>query len=226
MNYRKIYQRLITNCQKREKPEGVSERHHIKPKCFGGSNLKDNLVYLTPKEHFIAHFLLVEIYPDSPGMFKALWCMCTANKKRNPSSRLYNLIRSEYIKNTKGFNNHMFGRKHTNESKELIRIKSQAFYDNGGKVPQPKKFSKGWYARQGNFKGFTVTEEAKAKIKASLYGGKCYKAKKVKCLITGEIFGSGREVSDKLKLSFSSVRGYLNKSRTVPSWFHYERISS
>ncbi len=37
---------------------GYQEKHHIIPKSLGGSNSKDNLVALTPKEHFIIHILL------------------------------------------------------------------------------------------------------------------------------------------------------------------------
>lgn len=35
-----------------------TEKHHIIPKCLGGSNNEDNLVRLTAKEHFIVHMLL------------------------------------------------------------------------------------------------------------------------------------------------------------------------
>ena len=38
-----------------------SENHHIIPKSLGGSNSKDNLVSLTPKEHYVCHRLLVKM---------------------------------------------------------------------------------------------------------------------------------------------------------------------
>lgn len=41
------------------------ERHHIKPKCTGGSNAKDNLIDLFPQEHFIAHKLLSDENPQN-----------------------------------------------------------------------------------------------------------------------------------------------------------------
>jgi len=46
---------------------GYQEKHHIIPKSLGGSNKKDNLVALTPKEHFIIHILLCKF---SIGMAK------------------------------------------------------------------------------------------------------------------------------------------------------------
>lgn len=40
------------------------ERHHILPKCLGGSNDEENLIDLELGEHFIAHKLLAEENPD------------------------------------------------------------------------------------------------------------------------------------------------------------------
>ena len=51
------------------------ERHHIKPKCIGGTNSKRNLVDLTYIEHFKAHKLLHLSYPDNKGLNYALFKM-------------------------------------------------------------------------------------------------------------------------------------------------------
>jgi ssDNA-binding Zn-finger/Zn-ribbon topoisomerase 1 len=40
-----------------------SENHHIIPRSLGGKDTPDNLVSLTPREHFIAHFLLYKSNP-------------------------------------------------------------------------------------------------------------------------------------------------------------------
>ena len=34
------------------------EKHHIIPRCIGGSDHKENLVSLTAREHFVCHLLL------------------------------------------------------------------------------------------------------------------------------------------------------------------------
>jgi len=65
MNYIKIYNQLIENAQCRNKPTCYLEKHHIIPKSEGGSNSNTNLVYLTAKEHFIAHKLLYVIEPTN-----------------------------------------------------------------------------------------------------------------------------------------------------------------
>lgn len=61
------YDRLIERARIR-KLEGYVEKHHILPKCIGGSNDKTNIVSLTPEEHYVAHQLLVKIYPGVQGL--------------------------------------------------------------------------------------------------------------------------------------------------------------
>jgi hypothetical protein len=41
------------------------EEHHILPRCLGGTDEKTNLVLLTVREHFRAHILLADMYPDN-----------------------------------------------------------------------------------------------------------------------------------------------------------------
>jgi hypothetical protein len=76
MNYQKIYNQLI-NRAKHRVLDGYKERHHIVPRCIGGDDEKNNLVELTAREHFVAHKLLCEIYPDNDKLFFAYWGMCT-----------------------------------------------------------------------------------------------------------------------------------------------------
>lgn len=61
--YSKWYNTLCTEAQKRERPLNVYvEKHHIIPKSLGGSNEKGNLVFLSAKEHYIAHRLLIKCF--------------------------------------------------------------------------------------------------------------------------------------------------------------------
>ena len=94
MNYQKIYNDLISRAQARESLSEYKETHHIIPRCMGGSDDKENLVELTGREHFIAHWLLCKIY-DTPGLKKAFGLMCLTGKNRSYkiSSQLYELGR-------------------------------------------------------------------------------------------------------------------------------------
>ena len=53
MNYQAHYDKLIAR-GKRTLIHGYRERHHIIPRCLGGSNTAENLVYLTAEEHFVS----------------------------------------------------------------------------------------------------------------------------------------------------------------------------
>src|ERR1035437_5439631 len=106
MNYHKIYNQLIESrtLLNRNRQNGIFEKHHIIPKCLGGSDKKENLILLTPREHFMAHLLLTQMYTgkDKKKMCYALRMMCRPSKKyknRNISSSQYEfakLIEAEY----------------------------------------------------------------------------------------------------------------------------------
>ena len=53
--YSRWYYAIIATAQARIS-DGYTENHHIIPKCLGGSNLEENLVNLTAREHFVCHW--------------------------------------------------------------------------------------------------------------------------------------------------------------------------
>lgn len=64
------------------------ERHHIIMKSKGGSNEYDNIVFLTAREHFIAHWILWRIYRDRSSAL-AFHKMLSKNRLRQDSNRYY-----------------------------------------------------------------------------------------------------------------------------------------
>jgi hypothetical protein len=90
MNYKKIYDSIISKRQCNLVPDNVySENHHILPRSLGGKDIKENLVRLTAREHFICHYLLVKIYKDDIINYNK---MITAFQmlKLNPNSKVKN----------------------------------------------------------------------------------------------------------------------------------------
>ena len=71
MDYTKHYNLLIERAKNRLL-ECYTERHHIVPRCMGGSDDLDNLVDLTPEEHYVAHQLLVKMHPGEHKLVYAL----------------------------------------------------------------------------------------------------------------------------------------------------------
>ena len=59
MNYEHIYNQLCQRSLARKWEPFKYEKHHIIPKSHGGTNGKTNLAILTPREHALAHLLLV-----------------------------------------------------------------------------------------------------------------------------------------------------------------------
>ncbi len=99
MNYQRIYDDLIKRAKKRPRPEGYVECHHIMPTSLGGTDDRSNLVYLTAREHFIAHKLLIKITTGNSRrkMVNAFAYMAFTKDnrfhKRQCSSRDYELAR-------------------------------------------------------------------------------------------------------------------------------------
>jgi hypothetical protein len=106
--YQKSYDALILRGKSRPSPK-IKERHHIKPRSLGGSNRVDNLVDLTPREHFIAHLILLRITSgsDRSKMARAMWRLI----KRAPTSRLYDMACRLAAAASTGTHNHAFGKK-------------------------------------------------------------------------------------------------------------------
>lgn len=67
MNYKAHYDHLISRARGRLL-QGYRERHHVIPRCMGGGNDSMNIVELTAEEHYVAHQLLVKIYPLNKGL--------------------------------------------------------------------------------------------------------------------------------------------------------------
>lgn len=127
MNYQRIYDQLINKRIKQPYKFDYHEKHHILPKSCGGSNDKSNIVYLSAREHYIAHLLLVRIYKNNKNFYikmcYAIGRLMTGNKEfieklsNNFNSRLYENIKKE-ISKIKSERGKKF--RHTEESKKKL----------------------------------------------------------------------------------------------------------
>jgi len=149
MNYLKIYQNLISRAQIRA---GIT-LSDILPRSMGGNNEVENLVSLTPREHFIAHYLLWKIYKNSK-MTYAFWAMAQMTKGSRISARTYEKLRIERIQFLQDENT---GKKLSEETKRKIGEKSK------GRVhsEETKRIQS-----EAN-KGKMLSEETKQKISES-----------------------------------------------------------
>jgi hypothetical protein len=102
IRYERWYNSLMNKAKNRYL-NGYVERHHIIPKSMGGSNIKENIVKLTAKEHYIAHLLLTKFTTGEyrKKMIRAFVCLRNfKNKNRKGdyrfNAKLYNKLRNEY----------------------------------------------------------------------------------------------------------------------------------
>ena len=81
--------------------QAYCERHHIIPKCLGGlpkTNTwteHENIIWLTAREHFIAHKLLAQEFPENRAIVSA-WCMMAFPKGK--TKRDFEITPEDYEK--------------------------------------------------------------------------------------------------------------------------------
>lgn len=150
MNYDKIYKSLCEKVASRDVSGAYTEKHHVVPKCLGGSNRSHNLVRLFPREHYFAHKLLCRIYPNNLKLAFALVCMgskgaksavghiATSRDYENSRIRFSELLKEQHPKKGKklseerrreiseksprlsGKEHPMYGKRHKESSKALM----------------------------------------------------------------------------------------------------------
>lgn len=101
MNYARIYELLIEKrrIERITRSDCYCERHHFIPRCMGGGNEAWNLVYLTAKEHFVAHHLLWKSNPSNIKLLNAFVAMCTKQERQKERKLYVSAKRYEALKN-------------------------------------------------------------------------------------------------------------------------------
>lgn len=127
MDYKKHYNLLIEKSRNRQ-VEGYTEKHHIVPKCLGGTDDAENIAVLTAEEHFLAHQLLVKMYPNSPPLVNAVLIMTTHHTTNRINNKLYgwlrkraSLARKEWLA-VNGHPRGFLGKHHKDEDIDRITI--------------------------------------------------------------------------------------------------------
>lgn len=75
MTYEQFIQNILDTRGRFACGEQYHERHHIVPKCIGGTDEVNNLIDLFAREHYIAHQLLAKENPDNDKLTYAWWAM-------------------------------------------------------------------------------------------------------------------------------------------------------
>lgn len=87
------YQRFIESLRT-QFIDGYTEVHHIIPRSMGGADTADNLIRLTARQHFIAHWMLARAFGGSAA--RAFFMMSNFGKYGRVGSKTYEIARREY----------------------------------------------------------------------------------------------------------------------------------
>lgn len=144
MDYDAHYNNLMAKARRRVQVEDYSEKHHVIPKCMGGDNSLENIVILTAREHFIAHWLLTKKFPREWKLYFALFQMTKSNgqHRRVVTSRQFEIARRSISEGAKlRYQMGLHPRK-TIEGRKILSEKMK-----GDKNPMRRFPEKNWTAK-------------------------------------------------------------------------------
>jgi hypothetical protein len=136
------------------------QQHHVLPKSLGGDDSFDNLRWLTYREHFVAHLLLMKITSgkDRSKMAFALMRFGGRNKTGRSFSHAAYLISQA----NSGQNNPMFGKPLTEDHRNKISGKNHGMFGRSCKDV--------WIAKYGQEKADELEKQMLQKRSKSLSG--------------------------------------------------------
>ena len=135
-HYLNRYINFITHAIQHPHYTEYNEEHHILPESMGGNNAPNNLVSLSARHHYLAHWMLWKAY-KSKEMTSAFFSMSNQNnqyqgRKRRITSRTYERLRKEFSQiisdsTTKLWQDPNYRQKHidTNNKLETHILRSQ-----------------------------------------------------------------------------------------------------
>ena len=130
-HYTNRYIKFLTS---RTTSTDYTESHHILPKSLFPqfSNDPDNLIKLTAREHYIAHWMLYKIFPNSHPMRIAFWCMNNNWQNSKTQTRYYRISSRVYESLRKEVSKEMSARMSTNNPYTQQKIKDKIIEKHGG----------------------------------------------------------------------------------------------
>jgi hypothetical protein len=140
--YTSTYYNIIESSKKKEK-DGYTETHHIIPRSLGGSDNGENLVCLTPREHYLCHAILPKMLDGESQykMFAAFNMMHIGQDGRRYTSNLYEYYKIKFYKQ---HSKNQKGKKRTLESrqKQSQTTKGKPWSDKARTVKRSKPTAK------------------------------------------------------------------------------------
>lgn len=242
MTYEEFINNILETRGRNGCGEEYHERHHIVPKCMGGSNDKDNLIDLFAREHFEAHRLLALENPDVQGLVYALWRMCHipgSSKRRNEiTSEEYEEARNKNNEALKGKNHPQYGTHRSEETKLKISNarKGKCLSDETkkklGKLHKKENLSEDTLKKmRESHIGKKQSEETVKKRANAIRGRKRdlsyleeINRKAIYCVEINKIYNSGVHAYKDTGISRSNISNSCSGKRETAGGYHWKYV--
>jgi hypothetical protein len=204
MNYQKHYN-LLMNRAKHRKLEGYCESHHILPICMGGEGTEE--VILTPEEHYVAHQLLVKIYPNNFELVYAANMMTVSGIGQVRSNKKYGWLKRKFSENI----SKQFKGKHFSPSTEFKK----------GMKPTATSWKKGHIPWAKGKTGIFSQESLKImseKRKGNKYALGAIRSEETRQKIS--IANTGKNIGNKNGMASEENRKKVAASKFGRKWYH------
>lgn len=176
--YHRLYDKLVNkyvNIYTVDLQSLYTEKHHIIPKCMGGSNHKHNIVRIPARVHFLLHWMLCRMYPTNIKLIHAFFKMTHKTSVRgrytSKSFQYARELKSNLMKTNPIMHNETYKQKcvesrkgYTHSPETRLKISQSKI----GKSPSPEANLKNSIANSGvnnAFYGKTHSEETRLKMK-------------------------------------------------------------
>ena len=241
MDYRKVYEDFIESRKSLLHPEGeYLERHHIVPKSLGGSDAPENLILLTPGDHYFAHLCLAKIHGGP--QWGAVWCMVkmTVSNRRKRAAQVYgkrrmvSVARREFARakseemtgvqyrgrQKKHTIHNEDGRTLTGPMADLVDKTGVSFASVSRLIRGKQAYTmNGWYLCADALEDARRKHSEHGKRAAANVSGK--NAKKVRCVETGVIYES---MSEATRSTGATVKNAFKPGRKTAGGYHWEFV--
>lgn len=138
-------------------PPPYFERHHVIPRCMGGNDSAHNIVRLTAEEHFVAHQLLVKMFPhESKLAFAANMMTKDAYGTRN--NKQYGWLKRKL---SAALSERFKGKSLSDEHRKKLSDAAK------GRAKSPSHAANLSRALKGNGRGRKLSDETKRRISES-----------------------------------------------------------
>lgn len=214
-HYYHRYIKFIESCRVQDLGDTYRESHHIIPQALGGSNDESNLINLTARQHYIAHWMLWKAYRGK--MTYAFNMMCNRFKHRI-TSRVYASIKEDFAKSTskdqlgrvskkKGKTlEELYGIERATEIKDKCRKTHVGMTNRKHSEETLKKMSEA----AKNRKKRVFSQEARNNFSTLRSGGKNSRA--IPVTINGITYSCKKEALEATGLKYHQLQAMLNAS--------------